>query len=60
MTPKDFFTLTARMREAQKDHDRQQTQHALRIKLMIERDIDAEIERVRKIEQEKLNPKLFK
>jgi hypothetical protein len=27
---------------------------------MLERDIDAEIERVRKIEQEKLNPKLFK
>jgi hypothetical protein len=60
MTPKDFFTLTARMREAQKDHDRIKTQHALRIKLMIERDIDAEIERVRKIEQDKLNPKLFK
>ena len=60
MTPKDFFTMTSRLRDAQKDHDRQQTQKSLRIKLMLERDIDTEIERVRKIEQEKINPKLFK
>jgi hypothetical protein len=48
------------MRTAQKDYFRTRSQKALRESMMLERDVDGEIKRVKDIEQDKINQKLFK
>lgn len=59
MTPKEFFEKTARMRERQKAYFRTRSGDALTDSKRLEREIDAEIDRVRKIETERQNTKLL-
>lgn len=58
MTPEDFFRHVARMRAAQKEYFRTRSATALRESKRLEKDLDAEIERVNKIKQERQEPKL--
>lgn len=58
MTPKEFFDKVSRMRKAQKDYFRTRSGRALNDSKRLEQEIDAEIERVRKVMEEKNNPKM--
>ena len=58
MTPKEFFDKVSRMRKAQKDYSRTRSGRALNESKRLEQEIDAEIERVRKVMEEKNNPKM--
>lgn len=58
MTPKEFFDKVCRMRKAQKDYFRTRSGRALNDSKRLEQEIDAEIERVRKVMEEKNNPKM--
>lgn len=58
MTPKEFFDKVSRMRKAQKDYFRTRSGRALNDSKRLEQDIDAEIERVSKLMEEKNNPKM--
>lgn len=58
MTPKEFFDKVSRMRKAQKDYFRTRSGRALNDSKRLEQDIDAEIERVSKVMEEKNNPKM--
>lgn len=58
MTPKEFFDKVSRMRKAQKDYSRTRSGRALNDSKRLEQEIDAEIERVRKVMEEKNNPKM--
>lgn len=58
MTPKEFFDKVARMRKAQKEYFRTRSGRALNDSKWLEQEIDAEIERVRKVMEEKNNPKM--
>lgn len=58
MTPKEFFDKVSRMRKAQKDYFRTRSGRALNDSKRLEQEIDAEIERVSKIMEEKNNPKM--
>lgn len=58
MTPKEFFDKVSRMRKAQKDYSRTRSGRALNDSKRLEQEIDAEIERVSKVMEEKNNPKM--
>lgn len=58
MTPKEFFDKVCRMRKAQKDYFRTRSGRALNDSKRLEQEIDAEIERVSKLMEEKNNPKM--
>lgn len=58
MTPKEFFDKVSRMRKAQKDYFRTRSGRALNDSKQLEQEIDAEIERVSKVMEEKNNPKM--
>ena len=58
MTPKEFFDKVSRMRKAQKDYFRTRSGRSLNDSKRLEQEIDAEIERVRKVMEEKNNPKM--
>lgn len=58
MTPKEFFDKVSRMRKAQKDYFRTRSGRALNDSKRLEQEIDAEIERVSKLMEEKNNPKM--
>lgn len=58
MTPKEFFDKVSRMRKAQKDYFRTRSGRALNDSKRLEQEIDAEIDRVRKVMEEKNNPKM--
>lgn len=58
MTPKEFFDKVCRMRKAQKDYFRTRSGRALNDSKRLEQEIDAEIERVSKVMEEKNNPKM--
>lgn len=58
MTPKEFFDKVSRMRKAQKDYFRTRSGRALNDSKRLEQEIDAEIERVSKVMEEKNNPKM--
>lgn len=58
MNPKEFFDKVCRMRKAQKEYFRTKSGRALVISKMLEKEIDAEIERVEKVMEEKNNPKM--
>ena len=53
MNAKHFFHLVAKMRERQKKYFRTRSQNALRECRFLERQVDAEIERVNKVISEK-------
>lgn len=58
MTPETFFRHVERLRAAQKEYFRTRSSEALRTSKRLEREVDAEIERVNKILNERRNPLL--
>ena len=58
MSPKEFFDKVCRMRKAQKDYFRTRSGRALNDSKRLDQEIDAEIERVSKVMEEKNNPKM--
>lgn len=52
MTAREFYNIVVKMRKAQRDYFRTRSQRSLTESKQLERQIDAEIERVSKIEQE--------
>ena len=58
MNLKEFFDNVSRMREAQKEYFRTRSGRALSDSKRLEKEIDAEIERVNKVMEEKNNPKM--
>lgn len=59
MSPKEFFDKVVKMRAAQKDYFKYRSSSYLTRSKRLEKEIDDEIARVQKIEQERLNPGLF-
>ncbi|MBR8758984.1 hypothetical protein IX327_000365 [Porphyromonas levii] len=57
MTPKQFYSKVVMMRNAQKLYFKTRSTRALNDSKELEKEIDAEIERVKKIEAEKYKPK---
>ncbi|TFH94467.1 hypothetical protein E4P48_09330 [Porphyromonas levii] len=57
MTPKQFYSKVVMMRNAQKLYFKTRSPRALNDSKELEKEIDAEIERVKKIEAEKNKPK---
>lgn len=58
MDAKSFFDKVSRMRKAQKEYFRTKSGRALNESKQLERDIDAEIERVNRVMAERQNPKM--
>ena len=58
MSPKEFFDKVSRMRKAQKEYFRTRSGRVLNDSKRLEQEIDAEIERVNKMMEEKQNPKM--
>lgn len=59
MTPRDFFELVAKMRQAQKAYFKTRTASNIQRSKELEKMVDKEIERVREIQNDIQNPKLF-
>ena len=59
MDARQFFNLVSRLREAQKRYFKTRSSIDLQSSKQLENEIDAEIERVNTIIQQKQNPKLF-
>lgn len=53
MNAREFFLLVVKMRKAQRDYFSTRSQRALLDSKMYEREVDAEIKRVEKIQQQK-------
>lgn len=58
MSPETFFRHVERLRTAQREYCRTRSAAALRDSKRLEREIDAEIERVNRLLAERRNPKL--
>lgn len=58
MTPESFFRHVERLRAAQREYFRTRSSSALTDSKRMEREIDAEIERVNRLLSERQNPKL--
>lgn len=58
MTPETFFRHVERLRAAQREYFRTRSSSALSASKRLEREIDAEIERVNRLQAERRNPKL--
>ena len=58
MDAKSFFDKVSRMRKAQKEYFRTKSGRALNESKQLEREIDAEIERVNIVMAERQNPKM--
>lgn len=58
MDAKEFFGRVERMRKTQKEYFRTRSGRALTESKRLEREIDAEIERVNRILSERRNPKI--
>lgn len=58
MDAKSFFDKVSRMRKAQKEYFRTRSGRALADSKRLEKEIDAEIERVEKVMEKKNNPKM--
>lgn len=58
MSPETFFRHVEQLRAAQREHFRTRSAAALRDRKRLEREIDAEIERVNRLLAERRNPKL--
>ncbi len=59
MNSKEFYEKVVRMRAAQKAYFKTRSTASLNESKKLEREIDAEIERVTKIQEERVSPKLF-
>ena len=59
MDAKAFFDLVSRMRTMQKEYFKTLSKSSLEQSKTLEKRVDAEIERVNKILEERTNPKLF-
>lgn len=59
MNARQFFNLVSRLREAQKRYFKTRSSADLQSSKQLEKELDAEIERVNTIIQQKQNPKLF-
>ena len=59
MDARQFFFFFSRLREAQKRYFKTRSSIDLQSSKQLEKEIDAEIERVNTIIQQKQNPKLF-
>ena len=59
MTPKAFFDLVSRLREAQKEYSKTRSSAALKVSKKLEKELDEEISRVNNILDAKRQPKLF-
>lgn len=59
MTAKEFFDTTVKMRQMQKLYFKTKHYHYLDQSKQLEAKIDAEIERVKAVEMERINPQLF-
>ena len=59
MTPKAFFDLVSRLREAQKEYFKTRSSAALKVSKKLEKELDEEISRVNNILDAKRQPKLF-
>lgn len=59
MTSKQFYDKVVAMRKAQKEYFKTRSTASLNESKKLEREIDAEIERVTKIQEDRLSPKLF-
>ena len=59
MDAKAFFDLVSRMRTMQKEYFKTRSKSSLEQSKTLEKRVDAEIERVNKILEERKNPKLF-
>lgn len=60
MSPKEFYDNVVKMREAQKAYFKFRTSAELAKSKHLEKLIDNEIARVKKLEEERNNPTLFK
>lgn len=58
MTAEEFFHAVEKLRAVQKDYFRTKSSVSLQQSKRLEREVDAEIERVNKIIAERRNPKL--
>ena len=59
MNSKEFYDKVVKMRAAQKAYFKTRSTASLNESKKLEREIDAEIERVTKIQEDRLSPKLF-
>lgn len=59
MKPKEFFDTVSLMREKQREYFKTKSSTALTESKRLEKIVDKEIERVKRIIQEKQNPKLW-
>ena len=59
MNSKEFYEKVVKMRAAQKAYFKTRSTASLNESKKLEREIDAEIERVTKIQEDRLRPKLF-
>lgn len=60
MNGKEFFYAVVRMREKQREYLRTRSSSDLAESRMLEKDVDDEIDRVRRILRDRQNPKLWK
>ena len=59
MSPKEFFDKVVKMRAAQKEYFKFRSTTSLNTSKRLEKEIDDEIARVQKIEEERRSPRLF-
>jgi len=59
MNSKEFYEKVVKMRAAQKDYFKTRSTTYLKESKKLEKEIDAEIERVTKIQEDRRSPKLF-
>lgn len=59
MDAKSFFQLVVKMREKQKEYFKTRSSTVLSQSMELEKKVDAEIDRVKKIVYEKQNPKFL-
>lgn len=60
MDARTFFDLVSKMRDKQREYFRTRSTAALRESKQLEKRVDDEINRVNKLQQERVNPSLFK
>ena len=60
MDARTFFDLVSKMRDKQREYFRTRSTAALRESKQLEKRVDDEINRVNRLQQERVNPSLFK
>ena len=58
MTPKEFFSLVEKMREAQKEYFRSRLSSELSKSKRLEKEVDDEIKRVNEVIQQRISPQI--